>query len=304
MSPRGYDLRNGLCHAATTFLAGFVAAFLLGAALPAVRRDRPWILHLAATFTALAFGAHPLRVESVAWATERRDLVSAFFILLTVLAYLRSSTLAGRRQGAWLVGTLVLYVVSMVSKVGGAPLPLVLLVLEWYPLRRLEVARRKVLLGLLPFLVVAIGFSIATVQQEAGRWFIPLATHGYPARTAESFYGLVFYVWKTFVPTGLSPLYEIHFPLDPYEPRFLASALVVLVAAAALFLARRRAPAFAAAALAYAFLIGPLLGYFQNGPQLVADRYSYLSTLGFVLVVAGGAAALAYRRPTPVLLGA
>src|SRR5262249_49856922 len=69
-------------------------------------------------------------------------------------------------------------------------------------------------------------------------------------------------------------------------------------------LLRRRVPALAAAALAYAFLLGPLLGYFQNGPQLVADRYSYLPTLGFVLLVAGGAASIAHRRPSPRLGGA
>lgn len=312
MDPRGVHLTNTLFHAANTFLVWFVASFLLGAALPALRRDRPWLLDLAATFAALTFGVHPLRVESVAWATERRDLVSAFFILLTLLAYLRSSALAGRRRTAWLIGSLVLYLISMLSKVGGAPLPLVFLVLEWYPLGRLKVlpgggldrAGRRVLLGGLPFLVIAIGFSIATVKQQAGRWLIPLAVHDYLARTAQSFYGLVFYAWKTFLPTGLSPLYEIRFPLDPFAPRFLASALVVLVAAVAVLKARRRAPAVAAAALTYALFLGPLLGYFQNGPQLVADRYSYLSTLGFILLVAGGAASLAYRRPAPVRLGA
>src|SRR5438093_239929 len=91
-----------------------------------------------------------LLVENPHW----RDLGSACFLLLTVLAYLRSSALEGRRRTRWLVGSLALYLVSMVSKVGGAPLPLVLLVLEWYPLGRLDPRRerKRVLLGLLPFL--------------------------------------------------------------------------------------------------------------------------------------------------------
>lgn len=312
MDPRGYHLTSALFHAANTFLVWLVSSLLLGAALPDVRRDRPWLVHLAATFAALAFGLHPLRVESVAWATERRDVVSAFFLLLTLFAYLRSATSTGKGRAAWWTGSMLAYMVSMISKAGGVPLPLVLLVLEWYPLRRLRAipaggptpAERRVIFGILPYLVVAAGFSLSVVQQETGRWFMPIAIHGYLARTAQSLYGLVFYPWKTFVPTGLSPLYELRLPLDPFEPRFVASALLVVAAAAVAFALRRRAPAFAAAALAYALFLGPLLGYFQNGPQLVADRYSYLPTLGFVLMVAGGAASLAHRRPTPAVGGA
>ena len=308
MNPRGYHLTNNLFHAANAVLVFFLALVLLRRAFGA--RARPpgsWWLRGGALLASLVFAVHPLRVESVAWATERRDLVSAFFLLLTLLAYVRGVSLEGGRRWWWLGVSLVIYVVSMMSKVGGAPLPVVLVVLDWYPLRRigggvrawLSAGGLRVLAEKVPFLVVAIGFSIATFAQQTGKWLFPLEEHGLGARVAQSFYGLVFYVGKTVVPVDLLPLYELHTPLDPFEARFvIAAGLVVLAAAVVLWLLWRRVPAaapLAAAGLCYALMLGPLLGFFQNGPQIVADRYSYLSCVGWGMVVAGGAVWLLAR---------
>jgi protein O-mannosyl-transferase len=307
MNPRGYHLSNALFHAANALLVWFLASFLLRRALPTLASaSNGWLLDLAASFAGLAFAAHPLRVESVAWVTERRDLVSAFLILLTILAYLRFTNAEGRARVGWYIGTIVVYVASMLAKVGGAPLPLVLLVLDWYPLRRLEASPArwfntrtlKVLGEKVPFLLVSLAFSVATLQQQAGRWLITLEMHSLEARIAQAFYGTVFYVWKTIVPTGLSPLYELRFPLDPYELRFFICAGIVIVLGGLLLWKWRRLQAVLAAALAYGLMVGPLLGFFQNGHQIVADRYSYLSTLGFAILIAGAAAVLVHRRPS------
>lgn len=307
MNPRGYHLTNVLFHAANALLVWFLAHALIGTALRTVRethRHGPWLIALAATGAALVFATHPLRVESVAWVTQRRDLVSAFFILLTMLAYLRSTTLDGRARVIWLGVALGVYVLSMLSKVGGAPLPLVLLVIDWYPLRRVDINPLRwwrlesifVVLEKVPFLVVAMGFAFATIHQQSGRWLIPLEQHDLVARTAQAAYGLVFYVWKTIAPVGLSPLYELRFPLDPQETRFIVCASIVVTALAAIAFWWRKWPAVTAVVAAYVLMIGPLLGFFQNGPQIVADRYSYLSTLGWILLLAGGGAALIARR--------
>jgi hypothetical protein len=96
----------------------------------------------AAAIIALFFGLHPLRVESVAWATERRDLLSAFFLLLTVLAYLHAVGSASRPGSKWAVITECLFACSLLSKVIGVTLPLVLLVLDWHPLRRSDLIER------------------------------------------------------------------------------------------------------------------------------------------------------------------
>ncbi|MCP3903505.1 MAG: tetratricopeptide repeat protein [Planctomycetes bacterium] len=296
--PAGYHLTNNLFHAVNTLLFFFMALGLLRRAIPA-GDERSAATALAALLAALLFGLHPLRVESVAWATERRDLVSAFFLLLTMLAYLRASDPERGGRWAWIAVTLVIYVVSMLSKVGGAPLPVVLLVLDWYPLRRLGGSRRNtvsVLLEKVPFFAIALGFSYAVIRMQTDRWLIPFELHDFTARTAQAFYGLAFYAWKTFLPTGLLALYELRLPLDPFAPRFIVAAVAVLAATvAAIVLARRGRPAALVAALCYAAMLGPLLGYFQNGPQVVADRYSYLSCAGWVLLVAAGARVLALR---------
>src|SRR4029077_18595885 len=92
---------------------------------------------IAAGFSALLFAIHPLRVESVAWATERRDVVAAFFLLSTLLCYLRSASAQGPARAWWLAASVTLYAASLVSNASGMTLPLVLLVLDVFPLRRM-----------------------------------------------------------------------------------------------------------------------------------------------------------------------
>ena len=312
MNPTGYHLTNNLFHAANTLLVYFVALILLRRALEGPGEVRSWPVHLGALLATLVFALHPLRVESVAWVTERRDLVSAFFGLLTVLAYLRAVAPDQVHYRRWMGLTLLVYIVSMLGKIGGAPLGFVLLVLDWYPLRRLGpgprqwLSRRGVAVGAekIPFLVIAIGFSVATLRLQQGEWLYTLDNHSLPARTAQAFYGLVFYAGKTVVPTGLLPLYELRPPLDPGEARFVLATVVVLAMAVLALVQWRRRPGIAAAGLCYAFMIGPLLGFFQNGPQLVADRYSYLSCLSWPILLAGGLVALVRRRGGPRLRAA
>jgi tetratricopeptide (TPR) repeat protein len=313
MNPLGYHLTNNLFHAANALLVFLLASFLLRSAFTGRPRGvpSPGAIVVASAFVALLFGLHPLRVESVAWATERRDLVSAFFLLLTILAYLRAAASARPVRG--LAAALALYVLSMLSKVGGAPLPVVLVVLDWYPLRRLPADPRRwlggpalrALLEKIPFFAIAIGFSLATIAQQEDRWLIPWDMHDFQSRTAQALYGLAFYAWKTLWPAGLLPLYEIHYPLRLTDPAMMVPAIAVLVGAAAAIALVRRWPAILAALLCYAAMLGPLLGYFQNGPQIVADRYSYLSTLGLPLVAAGAVIAIHARgRLAPRARGA
>ncbi|MHC5114157.1 MAG: tetratricopeptide repeat protein [Planctomycetota bacterium] len=299
MNPKGYHLTSNLFHAVNALLVYFLALVILRRALDPEGGPGPPAVSVAALFVALLFGLHPLRVESVAWATERRDLVSAFFLLLTVLAYLRAAAPGGRGRARWLAVTLLIYVLSMMSKVGGAPLPVVLLVLDWYPLRRLAGGARRVVgvvLEKVPFFVIALGFAVVTVAHQSERWMYPLSTHGPLERVAQAFYGLVFYPAKTVLPFGLRSLYELRLPLDPWAPIYIASALLVVAGGVVMLLLARRRPQILAAALVFGAMIGPLLGFFQNGPQIVADRYSYLSCLSWTILIVGAALAVSMRR--------
>jgi tetratricopeptide (TPR) repeat protein len=128
----------------------------------------------------------------------------------------------------------------------------------------------------------------ALIAQSEQQAMYPLAEHGVVVRFAQACYGLSFYVWKTLWPSDLGPLYQIP-GNDILLGRMLwASAAAVAILAVVALSTRRRAPAVTAALAVYALQVAPVLGFVQSGPQLVADRYSYLSCLGFAVL--GGAA--------------
>src|SRR5205807_9081420 len=134
MMPAGYHLTNLLLHAANTALFYLAARRLLGLALPAAAaRAAP----LGAATAALVFALHPLRAESVAWVTERRDVLSGFFFFLTLIAYLRAGD-AEVRRGPWLAASVGCYALSMLAKPIVMSLPFVLVILDFYPLARLS----------------------------------------------------------------------------------------------------------------------------------------------------------------------
>lgn len=286
MDPRGYHLTSLLFHTATAVAFYVLACRLLGRALP---RDTPSLdITLGAAASTLFFAVHPLRVESVAWATERRDVVSGLFFVLTLLAYLKMvEAPAGRRRG-WYLGSLVLFACALLSKSITVALPAVLLVLDVYPLRRLGGGRgwgtRRVWVEKIPFAVLAVLVSTRAVQATPSSAQASLEVFGFAPRLLISVSGLAFYVEKTVLPIGLSPLYA-------YTTHIGWGTLASVLAGAVLVTVTwSRWPALAGAAVTYVALLFPVLGIFAAGPQAVGDRYSYLSCLGWALL-AGGAVA-------------
>jgi protein O-mannosyl-transferase len=295
IEPFGYHLTNILFHSANGVLFYFVTLRLLAIATAPI--SRAVILELAAGFSALVFAIHPLRVESVAWATERRDVLSGFFLLLTVLCYLKAvgpgtNNTSGRR---WIAGSAVLYVFSLLSKASGMTLPLVLLVLDVYPLRRLRggigqwfsAGARRVWLEKLPFFIAAAatGAVALTAQQKAGA-LVSTETHDLAGRIAQGLYGITFYIVKTLQPTDLAPLYEIPPELHLFHWRVIFAAIVFLLLSLGFFAARHRWPAGMAVWIVYLLLLAPVLGVAQAGLQLVADRYTYLSCMVWAILLA------------------
>src|SRR5262245_41825578 len=140
MAPWGYHLTSLLLHAANGVLFYFVCVRLLKLAFPDAAGSGERALRAASGVAALLFAIHPLRVESVAWVTERRDVLSALFFLATILCYLRRHTETAEPGTGWRWTALALsfYVLSLLSKAGGMLLPFVLVVLDVYPLRRLR----------------------------------------------------------------------------------------------------------------------------------------------------------------------
>ena len=293
--PEAFHRTNLLLHAAT-------AAVLFGA----VRRlfalvftqARPLALSVAAALAALGWSLHPLRVESVAWATERRDVLSGLFLVTALYAHLRAVT-PGTRELArgWNRAAIVCLVLSLLSKAWGMTFGVLLVALDVFPLRRLsadprrwvEREQRAVWLQKLPHFVcgaAAAGMAFHA-QASSPDTVRGLAEWGVLERVTQACHGLAFYVAKTIWPTNLVAVRELPYHLDPTEPRFLASFAFVALAATVIVLARRRAPALALAAVVYVVTLAPVLGFVQSGPQLVADRYSYLSCMPWSILLCG-----------------
>jgi Tfp pilus assembly protein PilF len=296
MDPRGYHLTNVLLHAIGAVAFFRLALRLLPLCTPKLEgKTLTW----ASASSALLFAVHPLRVESVAWITERRDVLSGIFFTLSILAYLRSATdpePSGRR-GAY-AASLACLLLCLLAKASGIVVPVVLLLLDRWPLRRpLQVA----LLGKIPFVLLAIPFAwLAWRGQASLSHEMPtLGEHGVAERLAQAAYSAVFYPVKTLLPVDLAPIYELPASLDPLAPRFLAAIVVAAAATALLFAMRRSIPAVWSAWASFLVIVAPVSGLVQVGPQLVADRYSYLACMPFALLAAG-ALFSRLRRAAPV----
>ena len=309
MNPRGFHLSTLVLHAACAVVAMVVIVQLIRASRLRGAASGGWMI-VAAAVGALTFGVHPLRVEEVAWTVERRGVLSALFYLLSIglyLEYIRKSRLAWQRRGrlgrlaegesgaAWAYTTAVAcFLLSLLAKEFGFLLPIVLLILDAYPLRRLRAARRGFVLRLMPlllekwpfFLIAFLGALIAIWSSMASNVAKDLSEYGVLQRLAQAFFGLSFYVEKTLWPSGLSPIYSIPPVLNPLEIQYLARAGFVIGLAAALWIFRRRVPGALAAWAAYVVIVSPVLGLTQTGRQLAADRYTYLPAVGLGAVVA------------------
>jgi tetratricopeptide (TPR) repeat protein len=285
MDPWGYHLGNVLIHAMNAAVFYFVARRLLVAAGLADGAAPLW----GAAFAAVVFGAHPLRAESVAWVTERRDVLCGLFFLLATLMFLISlGPNAGRGTR---FASLAAFGAAILCKAQAVPLPLALLILDAYPLRRLHRGWRPLLIEKVPYFALAlVGGVVAIIATRNGATFTSYAQYGPGARLAMTGYGIMFYPWKWLWPTSLCPLYELPTQIDPLSARFLPPLIAMASITVLLVALRRRWPAGLAAWAYSAVMLLPLVGPLHTGNQLAHDRYSYLSGLGFAALAGGGLA--------------
>ncbi|HEY9228349.1 MAG TPA: tetratricopeptide repeat protein, partial [Gemmatimonadaceae bacterium] len=309
LNPVGYHLGNLVLHALNAALVAVVAMRLLVASQPERRESAmDWLFGVAA---GLLFGLHPLRVESVAWATERRDVLSTCFFLLAILVYLQYASRASQTGDASrlpkLGAAVGLFACALLSKAITVTLPAVLLILDIYPLRRLGGNRgwwnretRHVYLEKIPFAILAAGSALLAPHALGHVPQLAVAK-----KIAVSSFSFAFYLWKTVIPRSLSPLYEMPAIVNPTEPRYLVGYVVVILAAVVAVAARRRWPIVTAGLAAYTVTALPVLGVVQNGPQIAADRYAYLPGVALGILGAAGLLWLADRtaRSTAMAIG-
>lgn len=282
MHAGGHHATNVLLHAAST-------AMLFLFLVTSTRRLLP------SAFAAAFFACHPLRVESVAWVSERKDVLSAAFGLASILCC-GIGAKRGAEEGRITPGLYALSFFLFLLAVGSKPmmvtLPFVLLLLDYWPLERwrsglgLRLIREKI-----PFLVAVVAVAAATyLVQRSGGAMRAGGTIEFSDRLANVPVGYVWYLTKTMLPTGLAPLY-VHPSLPggtPLLPWQVVSATLFLVGAT-WFVWRYRGAKYARVGVLW-FLgtLVPVIGLVQVGGQATADRYSYFPSIGLSILFAWG----------------
>ncbi|MBX9653306.1 tetratricopeptide repeat protein [bacterium] len=280
--PWGYKLTNLLLHLANTVLV--IAIFWRGT-------GRYW----PSLFVGALFAIHPLHVESVAWVSERKDTLSTFFILAAILAYIDFA----RHRTASKYGTVLgLFVLSLLSKQMYVTLPVLLLLLDYWPLRRMgktlfqagtdagfpPVTPLRAVVEKVPILALSAVASLVIIQLQTKEFSAQHASFSWQERVGNSIVGYVAYIEKTFAPLQLYFFYP--YPNDGYDSRTIAVSAAILVTVTVLSLALvRRAPFFFVGWFWYLISLSPVIGIIQVGFQAYADRYTYFPLIGIFLMV-------------------
>ncbi len=312
LNPLGHHLTNNVLHAANAFLVVILIVRLFEVLKtrtapnewPSFLTDRAMLI--AAGVTGLLFGIHPVHVESVAWVAERKDLLCGLFFLLSILAYVNYvygvnseaapqrpfSRFASRR---YLV-TLGLFILALMSKPMAVTLPAVLLILDWYPFNRIRSLETFLAAGIekLPFIALSLVSSILTVLAQSGAIqsteFAPLSM-----RLLVAAQSLIVYLLKMLWPVNLVPYYPYPASASLVSLEYLLPVILVIGITGACAVAATKRRFWLAVWGYYVVTLIPVIGIVQVGGQAMADRYTYLPSIGPFLI-AGSAVAWAWVK--------
>lgn len=254
---------------------------------------------------ALIFALHPQHVEAVVWISERKELLSVFFMLLALLAYRRYTLTTSRR---WYLGTLALFAAGLMSKPMLVSFPLLLLLVDYWPLARARLAGkasnlRQLLVEKIPFLLLASLSGAVTlwVQQQSGAvkslQLVPLAL-----RIKNAFSSYLYYCYKTIWPAELLLPYPLPAEIPLWQP-LAAALLLTIVCLLAIRLAHQH-PYLVFGWFWFLLALLPVIGLVQVGEQAMADRYSYLPHIGLLVCLVWGGGQLLARVGAGKTLGA
>jgi len=303
LNPLGHHLTNIVLHSANTFVV-----VLLVMRLIEVLKERTTergaleflserTILITSGMTGLLFGLHPVHVESVAWVAERKDLLCTLFFLLSIITY-TSYVRTGNHEGAradsfsrfldrrYLV-TVGFFLLALLSKPMAVTLPVVLLILDWYPLVRIRSFKTLWLASVekLPFIALSICSSIMTIlAQRAGNAVTSLGVVPLSARLLVAAKSLVAYLGKMLLPLNLIPYYPYPKEVSLLSIEYvLAIGLVIVITATCVVLVKKQKLWLTVWGY-YMVTLVPVIGIIQVGNQSMADRYTYLPSLGPFLI--------------------
>ena len=299
--PWGYHLSNVILHSLNSVLVFVLSAVLikiknssrLGISFSDILADKQVLL--ASWIAAVLFGIHPQHVESVAWITERKDVLSMFFILLTLLAYIAYVKTSVHRTLCYVL-CLFFFALALMAKPMAVTIPVVLLLLDIYPLQRTVLIRttsetdnlhcvgwKFLLLEKLPFFLFSFFVIILTIlaQTEA---MVDLDRYSIGIRLLNAFNSMILYISKFLFPIHLHPFYSYKPDLGnvkDYMP--LVACFLITAICIHLWLKKNHYPLIIW--LFYLTTLSPVVGIIQVGLQSSADRYAYLPTMPFYIIV-------------------
>src|SRR5438093_828339 len=284
----GHLLVSALIHAANTLLLFW---FLL----------RTTHARWSSALVAALFALHPLHVESVAWAAERKDALSTFFGLLSLIAYVRYAEAPTIRRYAWTAITLAL---GLLAKPMLVTWPFVMLLLDYWPLRRFDItSRREVATKVWPFVreklplfaIVAASAVITTIAQSHGGGVRTFTEFPIALRLSNALVSYAKYLLLAFWPNDLAVYYP-YTGTDIPAWQIMGAALLLITITAFCFFQRKIRPYLIVGWLWFLGTLVPVIGLVQVGGQTMADRYFYIPSIGLFIAIVFGLANIAERR--------
>ncbi len=259
-------------------------------------------------FVATVFAIHPLRSESVAWISERKDVLSGVFFMLTLACY---ANYARRAPSLWRYGVVVIvFAIGLLTKPMLVTVPLILLLLDFWPSQRFtepstrkdrtaeerKAGVRRLFLEKIPLLLLSGASCVATLKAQ-GQYISSSDVLPLTSRLGNACISYLTYIGQTIWPTRLTAFYPLQGESVP-SWKGVASVLVIAGITFAVFIARRRQPYLLVGWLWYLVMLVPVIGLVQVGWQEHADRYTYLPSIGLLIALTWGAGSL----PTPARL--
>lgn len=268
LQPRAYLLTNLLLHVLNTVLVFLFFYFLSGRKI------------IAGAISGLLFGVHPMHVESVAWISERKDVLYVFFLLLSLLAYLRYNA---SKHFPWLLLCFVFFLLSCLSKAMAVVLPLLLWLTDYFQQRPFN---RKTVIEKIPFLVTSLVFGLLAFRVQAGSTNETVQSFSALQQFFFGCYGCMMYLVKFLFPVHLSAFYPypVSSAAQSLPVEYYLSPLVLLAGGLVLYRYFRRQSFVVYGALFFLVAVAPVLQFVAVGNALMADRYSYLSYSGLCFI--------------------
>jgi tetratricopeptide (TPR) repeat protein len=254
---------------------------------------------LAAFIAALLFGLHPQHVESVAWLAERKDVLCQLFVLTTFIcymAYVRSGE--NRKRNGYYLLTLVCFLMALLSKPIAVTVPILLLIGDFYPLQRVLIEEfgwsqiRKILIEKIPFFALSLMLALLTLAAQTAA-IAPLDKFSLQVRLLNASKSAIVYISKLLFPINLLPLYD-EFPNPANFSSLIPVITILLITVVFLYLWFKKQKFWLAAWMFYLVALLPVAGIVQVGVQSTADRYAYLPTVPFYILIGCGFSSLFY----------